>query len=95
MLGPEYALLQPDYASLHERIPPREGPVRRILIFFSGTDTYNVTGKVLSVFLRLNRPDILVDVVVPSGCPHASVLRSSRNRLRILLYLVIYRHSRP
>lgn len=35
LLGPEYALLQPIYAELRDRTPPREGPVRRILIFLA------------------------------------------------------------
>ena len=35
LLGPEYALLQPIYAELHDRIPPRGGPVRRIFIFLA------------------------------------------------------------
>ncbi|HPZ14727.1 MAG TPA: UDP-2,4-diacetamido-2,4,6-trideoxy-beta-L-altropyranose hydrolase, partial [Bacillota bacterium] len=43
LLGPEYALLQPIYAELHDRIPPREGPVRRILISFGGADRDNLT----------------------------------------------------
>lgn len=64
LLGPEYALLQPIYAELHERIPPREGPVKRILISFGGADNENITGLVLSVFISLNRPDIEVDVVI-------------------------------
>ena len=38
MLGPEYALLQPIYSELHDKIPPREGRIRRFLIFFCGVD---------------------------------------------------------
>jgi len=64
LLGPEYTLLQPIYAELHDRIPPREGPVRRILISFGGADRDNLTGRALAAFLSLNRPDIDVDVVI-------------------------------
>ncbi len=75
LLGPEYALLQPIYAELHDRMPPREGPIRRILIFFGGTDCDNLIGRALAAFLRLNRSDIDVDVVISDGCWHAEAIR--------------------
>ena len=76
LLGPEYALLQPIYAELHDRIPPREGPVRRILISFGGADRDNLTGRALVAFLGLNRPDIGVDVVISDSSPYASEIRA-------------------
>ncbi|HOI12515.1 MAG TPA: UDP-2,4-diacetamido-2,4,6-trideoxy-beta-L-altropyranose hydrolase [Methanoculleus sp.] len=76
LLGPEYALLQPIYAELHDRIPPRDGPVRRILITFGGADRDNLTGRVLVAFLRLDRPDIDVDVVISDSSPYASEIRA-------------------
>lgn len=75
LLGPEYALLQPIYAELHEHILPRKGPIRRIFIFFGGADSDNLTGRVLDTFLHLNRPDIEVDVVIATGSPHAETIR--------------------
>ncbi len=75
LMGPEYALLQPIYAELRNRIPPRQGLIQRILIFFGGVDSYNLTGLSLSAFLSLNRPDIEVDVVITDNCPHAEVIR--------------------
>ncbi len=75
LLGPEYALLQPIYAELHDRIPPREGQIQRIFIFFGGADRDNLTGRSLSAFLSLNRPDIEVDVVITVGTPHAEIIR--------------------
>ena len=75
LLGPEYALLQPIYAELHDRIPPREGPIKRILISFGGADRDNLTGRVLAAFLSLNRPDIDVDVVISDSSPYAPGIR--------------------
>jgi UDP-2,4-diacetamido-2,4,6-trideoxy-beta-L-altropyranose hydrolase len=75
LLGPEYALLQPIYAELHDRIPPREGPIQRILVFFGGADGDNLTGRTLAAFLRLGRPDIEVDVVITADSPHTEVIR--------------------
>lgn len=74
LLGPMYALLQPIYAELHDRIPPREGPIQRILIYFGGTDADNLTGRVLGAFLSLNRSDINVDVVLSRFSPHAGAI---------------------
>lgn len=76
LLGPEYALLQPIYAELHDRIPPREGPVQRILISFGGADRDNLTGRALAAFLSLNRPDIDVDVVISDSSPYTSEIRT-------------------
>lgn len=75
LLGPEYALLQPIYAELHNRIPPRGGPIKRIFIFFSGADRDNLTGRALAAFLRLDRQDIEVDVVVNAGSPFLEDIR--------------------
>jgi UDP-2,4-diacetamido-2,4,6-trideoxy-beta-L-altropyranose hydrolase len=38
LLGPSYALLRPEYAQLRSVLPPRDGVVRRALIFFGGSD---------------------------------------------------------
>ena len=75
LLGPEYALLQPLYAELHDRLPPREGPVRRILVSFGGADHDNLTGRTLAAFLELNYPDIGVDIVLSDNSPYVSAIR--------------------
>ena len=75
LLGLSYALLQPIYAELHDRVPPRDGAVRRILVFMGGADQDNLTGRALAAFLSLDRPDIDVDVVFPTGSPCAQAVR--------------------
>ena len=87
LLGPEYALLQPIYAELHDRIPPREGPVRRILISFGGADRDNLTGLALTAFMGLNRPDIDADVVISGSSPYAPDIRD-----RVAGYANIHLH---
>lgn len=74
MLGPHYALLQPEYAELHDRIPPREGPIQRILVYFGGADTNNLTEMAIGAFLSLGRFDIDLDVVVSASSPHAEAI---------------------
>lgn len=76
LLGPQYALLQPEYPELNPRTPPRTGPVKRILVFFGGADQYNLTGQTVSAFLKLKRDDIKLDVVVSSHSPHAAAIQA-------------------
>lgn len=75
LLGPDYALLQPIYAELHDRIPPREGPIRSILISFGGADSDNLTGRALEAFISLNRTNFEVDVVIADNSPHTASLQ--------------------
>lgn len=77
LLGPAYALLQPVYADLRPRVPPREGPVRRILVYFGGADTNNLTGKAVSALASLGRAGIDVDVVINPAHDHAPAIRAA------------------
>ncbi len=63
LLGPRYALLNESYADLHTRVTPRNG-VHRIVIFFGGSDRYNLTGRALDAVISLGRSDIEIDVVL-------------------------------
>ena len=86
LLGPEYALLQPLYAELHEQIPQREGPIRRILVYFGGADIDNLTGMVISAFASLKTKDVAMDVVINPTAPHAASLReltTTDSRIRL------------
>lgn len=67
LLGPDYALLQPEYAELRSHMLPRSGQVNRIFVFFGGADIHNCTGRTTRAFLSLNREDISVDVVISPG----------------------------
>jgi UDP-2,4-diacetamido-2,4,6-trideoxy-beta-L-altropyranose hydrolase len=74
LLGPDYALLQPEYELYHRRTPPRLAPITRILVYFGGADQKNVTERVVAAFLGLERKDVIMDVVVSSQSPyHASI----------------------
>jgi UDP-2,4-diacetamido-2,4,6-trideoxy-beta-L-altropyranose hydrolase len=64
LLGPNYALLQPVYTQLHSKAALRDGPVRRIFVFFGGADSENLTGRSVTAFKRLGRTDIHLDVVM-------------------------------
>ncbi len=69
LLGPRYALLRPEYAQLRAMLPPRDGTVRRVVIFFGGSDPTNETAKVLQALSAASMADLAVDVVI--GANHA------------------------
>ncbi|HEY6895650.1 MAG TPA: UDP-2,4-diacetamido-2,4,6-trideoxy-beta-L-altropyranose hydrolase [Rhodocyclaceae bacterium] len=73
-LGPRYALLRPEFSRLREACPVRR-ELRRILIFFGGSDPTDETGKALAGVCRAGG-DWQVDVVVGSSYPHREALAS-------------------
>lgn len=79
LLGPNYALLQPEYEVLRSHILPRSGRVNRIFVYFGGADIHNVTGRTTRAFLSLNRKDISVDVVISPGHQYENDIREQAN----------------
>ena len=74
LLGPTFALLQPEYATWHPRVPPRVGPVRRLLVYFGGADSANLTGLTIEALSRLREENLRVDVVMNPSSPHAAIV---------------------
>ena len=70
LLGPKHALLRSEFKEARKNLRKRDGHVRRIMIFFGGSDPTNETTKALEAISMLNRPDIAVDVVVGSANPN-------------------------
>lgn len=71
-LGPEYALLKPEYADLRAAMAPRDGAVRRVLVFLGGSDPTNQTGRVLAALTQPGLAHLLVDVVIGQNHPDAA-----------------------
>ncbi|MBW0167191.1 MAG: UDP-2,4-diacetamido-2,4,6-trideoxy-beta-L-altropyranose hydrolase [Vulcanococcus sp.] len=69
LLGPQYALLGPEYAQLHPLMPPRT-ELRRVLMFFGGVDTDNLTSRALKVLMEPTWAHLAVDVVLGQQSPH-------------------------
>lgn len=76
LLGPQYALLRPEFREARSKLRTRNGKVGRILVFFGGTDPSNETEKALEAIRQVGRPEIVVDVVVGRNNPHRRKLRS-------------------
>ncbi|MGR3176663.1 MAG: UDP-2,4-diacetamido-2,4,6-trideoxy-beta-L-altropyranose hydrolase [Candidatus Anammoxibacter sp.] len=81
LLGPKYALLRREFVEARKNLKMRNGTVKRILIFFGGSDPTNETSKALEAVRLLNRPDIAVDVVVGSANPHKDAVKELCSKL--------------
>ena len=82
LLGPEYAMLRPEYAQLRRMMPPRDGIIRRVLIFLGGSDPTDQTGKVLDVLSQPEFQHLALDVVLGANHPSPDNIKSmadSRN----------------
>ncbi|MCL6611788.1 MAG: UDP-2,4-diacetamido-2,4,6-trideoxy-beta-L-altropyranose hydrolase [Peptococcaceae bacterium] len=75
LLGPGYALLRPEFREARRNLKERDGGVRRMLVFFSGSDPTNETARALEAIYRINRQDIGVDVVVGNVNPHRKMIK--------------------
>ncbi len=86
LLGPEFVLLRPEFAVARQKLRARDGSVRRILIFFGGSDATNQTRKALDAIKLISRPEISVDVVVGSGNPFQNEIQSICNEMPRMQY---------
>lgn len=64
LLGPDYALLQPEYARLHKDVVLRSGKIKRIFIFLGGVDLSGFIAQVLESIVLLEKQDIQIDLVL-------------------------------
>ena len=85
LLGPRFALLQPEYAQLRDLFPPRDGNVRRVLVFFGGGDHSGDTLRVLEALSCAELEMLAIDVVVGQRESEA-VERQVANRRGAVLY---------
>jgi UDP-2,4-diacetamido-2,4,6-trideoxy-beta-L-altropyranose hydrolase len=84
LIGPEYALLRPEFAELRERSLKRRArpELKRILIFLGGVDRTNVTGQVLYALAETALPkDTHLDIIMGSAAPYLNEVRQQAARL--------------
>ena len=77
LLGPRYALLRDEFRQLRERVNPRTGPVKRILVFFGGVDVDNYTARAIEALAYIGSHDLHVDVVIGAQHPHREQIESA------------------
>jgi len=82
LTGPKYALLQPDYSKYRSLCEPRQGRVKRLLIFFGGADQDNFTRKVAEAVLLINKKYLQVDIVLGSSYSYTDAFRTAMAEYR-------------
>ncbi len=87
LVGPRYALLRPEYADYRKTLRARDGQIRRVLVFFGGSDPRNMTGLALEALSQPEFRHFDVDVVLGANNPNREELeRQSRERPRTTIY---------
>lgn len=75
LLGPRYALLAPQFEEAASSPRSRDGQIRRVLIFFGGSDPTGETEKALDAIKILDWPNVHFDVVVGAGNPRKDLIQ--------------------
>lgn len=86
LLGPQYALLRPEFQEARKSLRKRDGRIQRILVFFGGSDLTNETMKVLTVLSKLQNEEILIDVLVGGINPHREQIINHCNKHKNIQY---------
>ena len=81
LLGPQYALLRPEFSEKRDKMRSRYGNIRRLLVILGGSDPDNITGIVLDGIHLLARRDIFIDVVIGSSNPHKEIIEKKISEL--------------
>ena len=74
LVGPRYALLRPEYTAYRKTLRDRDGQVRRVLVFFGGTDPQNMTGMAIEALSRPGLKHLEMDIVVGVNNPHRKTI---------------------
>lgn len=86
LLGPRHALLRREFYEARKTLRRRDGKLRRILVFYGGSDQTCETEKAIAALLQLKLPGIDVDVVVGGGNPRQEPIRSICDEHEFLHY---------
>lgn len=72
LLGPRHALLREEFYEVRKHLQKRDGQIRKILVFYGGSDVTNETMKALNALCiwHETRPEAAVDVIVGASNPH-------------------------
>ncbi|WFP50629.1 UDP-2,4-diacetamido-2,4,6-trideoxy-beta-L-altropyranose hydrolase [Methylomonas sp. EFPC3] len=76
LFGPEYALLRPEFLVAANFSRARDGRIRRILVFFGGSDPTGETVKALQAFDLLGWTETEIDVVVGKTNPRNPLIEA-------------------
>lgn len=75
LIGPKFALLRPEFAKARAQMKARDGRIKRIFVFFGGSDITNETMKALRAIRSLGLSDLYVDVVAGVANAHVKEIK--------------------
>jgi UDP-2,4-diacetamido-2,4,6-trideoxy-beta-L-altropyranose hydrolase len=81
LLGPKHALLREEFAG-PAILRDRDGVVKRILVFFSGSDPTNECSIAVDALRLLNKARIHVDLILGAANPYSATVRAQATGLR-------------
>lgn len=76
LLGPPHALLREEFYAARAHLRKRDGRLRRILVFYGGSDATCETEKAIHALLQLHLPSVDVDVVVGGSNPQRTYIEN-------------------
>lgn len=79
LLGPRYALLRDEFRLSREQLTRRNGPVRRVMVFFGGMDADNHTGRIVTALANHRIDGLHVDVVIGAQHPRREQIEAACN----------------
>lgn len=86
LLGPSHALLREEFYAARKKLAGRDGVLRRILVFYGGSDATCETEKAIHVLLQLHLPSVAVDVVVGGSNPRRAYIEELCGKHDFLRY---------
>lgn len=82
LFGPRFVLLRKEFDDARSRLKKRSGQVKKILVFFGGADSGNVTGRALKALQSFDYGNIEIDVIVGGMNPYREQIEAECSAMR-------------
>lgn len=86
LLGPSHALLREVFYATKKKLRRRDGVLRRILVFYGGSDATCETEKAIHVLLQLYLSAVVADVIVGGSNPRRAYIEELCGKHDFLRY---------
>ncbi len=84
LLGPRFVLLRSEFLEVRKKIKPRNGRVRRIIIYFGSGDLTDETSKVLRAISLCSLSHIQIDIVLGINNPHKKSIMKMASSMKFV-----------
>jgi UDP-2,4-diacetamido-2,4,6-trideoxy-beta-L-altropyranose hydrolase len=81
LLGPNYALLRKEFTTERKKLKKRDVDIKRVLVFFGGSDPTNETSKVLDEIENKDFSSLTFDIIVGQNNPELERIKSKISQL--------------